>query len=351
VDHSGGDRELGWTAEQTLTISPAEDDSGGFFGVRDVEVMPGSRIAVLDGEGKKVVLFDERGDLLKQYGREGSGPGEFQYPLEMAADPGGGLVVFDLMNRRLERFDSTLTPLAPDPFQVPYYGGHMAFVDSFLVIPGGETGPEQEGRPDLLTAMSDADTVEIVRYLRELGGTVQLESCGMGFSGIPPIFAPTTRWASGPGGSVVVAGTARYELDIYQAPDFRLQRRIRRDVRPIEATAAMAKATVGDGMRVMTPAGERVCDADEVVEKRRFAERVPPIARVAVSPGGEILLQRWAPDGEPRSIDVLDADGVYQGTLAPGFPFPDAFLGEDRIVLTEEDDLGLRSVAVYRILR
>jgi hypothetical protein len=150
---------------------------------------------------------------------------------------------------------------------------------------------------------------------------------------------------------VVVAGTARYELDIYLAPDFRLQRRIRRDVPPINATAAMAKATVGDGMRVMTPAGERVCDADEVVEKRRFEERVPPIARVAVSPAGEIFLQRWAPDGEPRSIDVFDADGVYQGTLAPGFPFPDAFLGEDRIVLTEEDDLGLRSVAVYRILR
>lgn len=351
VDHPGGDRELGWTAERILTIPPAEDDSQGFFGVRDVEVMPGGRIAVLDGEGKKVVLYDELGNLLKQYGREGSGPGEFQYPLEMAAGGDGGLVVFDLMNRRLERFDSTLAPLAPDPFQVPYYGGHMAFVDSFLVIPGGETRPQQEERPDLLVAMSDTDTVEIVRYLRELGGTVQLESCGMGFSGIPPIFAPTTLWTSGPGGSVVVAGTAGYELDIYQAPDFHLRTRIRRDVPPIDATAAMAKATVGDGMRVMTPAGERVCDADEVVEKRRFAETVPPIAGVAVSTRGEIFLQRWAPEGEPRSIDVLDANGVYQGTLEPGFPFPEAFLGEDRIVRTEEDDLGLRSVVVYRLLR
>ena len=149
----------------------------------------------------------------------------------------------------------------------------------------------------------------------------------------------------------MVVGTDRYEVDIYHPPDFSLERRVRRPVPTIRATEAMARATIGDGMRMMSAAGMRVCDAAEVVEKRGFAPEVPPIAAVAISPAGEIFLQRWAPEGEDRAIDVLTLDGEYLGTLSPGFPFPEAFLGSDRMVVSERDDLDLASVAVYRILR
>jgi hypothetical protein len=333
-----------------LEIPPASEEGGGFFGVRDVDVVSGDRIAVLDGDGKKVVLFDDEGKLLTQYGREGSGPGEFQYPLELTGSPGGGVFVFDVMNRRLERFDSALVPLAPDPLLVHYSGGRMAFAGGFLVLPTGDPDDPRAGT-QILTALSDTDTLEIVRYRRERTGPIQLESCGMRLSGISPIFGATTLWATGPEARVAVLGTGRYEIDVYRGPDFHLERRIRRMVPPIPATKELAEATVGDGMRVMTPAEERVCDASEVVEKRGFAREVPPVAGVAVSPGGEILLQRWAPEGEPRSTDVLSANGDYVGTLPAGFPFPRAFLGNDRIVVTEEDEMELTSVVVYRIQR
>jgi len=150
---------------------------------------------------------------------------------------------------------------------------------------------------------------------------------------------------------VVVVGTDHYEVDLYAPPGFSLVRRIRRQVPAIPATEARARATVGDGMRMMSAAGVRICDATEVVEKRGFAPVVPPISAVAVSPNGEIFLQRWAPEGEDRPIDILTLDGEYQGTLTPGFPFPEAFLGGDRIVVSERDELDLSSVAVYRIGR
>lgn len=104
-------------------------------------------------------------------------------------------------------------------------------------------------------------------------------------------------------------------------------------------------------MQVMTPMGRLTCDPKEVVEKRRFAPTVPPIARLAVSPSGEIFVARWAPPGEEASIDVLSLEGDYRGTLASGFPFPDAFLDDGRMVVIEEDDLGLESVAVYALRR
>ncbi len=346
----GQDSPLAWTPERQLEIRPVEEDTGGFFGVTDVTVVDGSRIAVLDQLGLQVVLFDEGGRFLTQYGREGSGPGEFKLPTTLAATPWGGVLVFDFMNRRLERFDSTLVPMAPVPVQVSFSGGHVGYVDDFLIFPARDI-EVQEASVQFITAMNETDTVEVVRYVREVGGMVTLESCGMMFQGIPPLFSPTTRWAQGVEGEMVVVGTSRYELDIYGAPDFSLRRRIRRQVPPVQSTQEMAEAEVGDGMRVLTPAGERVCDAAEVAEQRGFASQVPPVTRVAVSPSGEIWVRRWAPGDEEGEVDVLGPDGAYLGTLPAGFPFPDAFLGPDRLVVREEDELELTSVVVYRIRR
>lgn len=351
VTNSGEDLPLEWTADPVLEILPLQEEGRGFFGVTDLGVLEGDRIAVLDGDAKRVVVFDENGNFLAQYGREGSGPGEFQYPLDLAPSPDGGVSVFDMMNRRLERFDETLSPLASDPLQgVPYFGGGIAYAGDFMVLPSVDYGLPAP-RPKNLLAVSPADTVEIVRYVREEGGVITLESCGMQLSGIEPIFSPRTLWAPGPGGVVAVVGTDRYEVDLYTPPTFSLDQRVRRQVPMIQATEALARATVGDGMRVVSAGGERVCDAAEVVEKRGFAAEVPPIAAVTISPSGKIFLQRWAPEGEDRPIDVLNLAGEYLGTLAPGFPFPEAFLGDDRILVTERDEMDLTSVAVYRLLR
>jgi len=347
----GEDRALEWSAERVLTIPPLEDEGEGFFGVRDLAVLTRNRIAVLDGEAKRVVLFDEEGHFLAQYGREGSGPGEFQWPLDMAPRPDGGLSVFDMMNRRLERFDENLSPLASDPLQgISYFGGGIAHAGPFMVIPTTDfTDPAV--RPQVLSAVAPGDTVEIVRYVREVGGVITLESCGMRLSGTEPIFGPTTVWTVGQDSILAVVGTGRYEVDLYRRPTFRLERRLRREVPVIQATEAMARATIGDAMRVVGAGGERVCDAQEVVEQRGYAPEVPPIAQVAISPAGELFLQRWAPRGEARAIDVLTLDGHYLGTLAPGFPFPEAFLGDEKMVVQERDELDLASVVVYRIRR
>ncbi len=350
VDLPATDIPLNWAVERVSEIPPVEEEGDGFFEVTDVTVAPGDRIVVLDRPGKRIFHFDETGNLVAMYGREGSGPGEFQYPIELFVTPDGGVGVFDMMNRRVERFDSTLSPMAPDPFQIPYYGGDMAFAGSFLVAPLadlGATGNEVQ----VLTAIRETDTVEVARYVRELSGAIELESCGMRLSAIPPLFRPSTRWAAGPDGTVGVAGTERYEIDLYQPPAFSLKTRVRRQVPVIQATRELALEEIGDGMRMIGAGGERVCDANEVVEKRGFAKEIPPITRVVYSPRGELFLERWAREGEGKAIDVLARDGEYLGTLAPGFPFPDAFLGEDRIVVKEQDDLGLTSVAIYRLIR
>jgi hypothetical protein len=351
VTGPGKERELAWTAEPVLTISPLEEEGNGFFGAQEVAVLEGSRIAVLDGDAKRVVVYDQNGAFQTQYGREGQGPGEFRMPFEMAAAPGGGVVVYDVLNARLEVFDSELEPQAPVRISVAdYFGGHLAYADDFLVVPTRSS--EDPERPvQGLTAANSRDTIPFVAFERAGGRVVTFESCGISLSGMGPIFEPTTLWAAGPGGMVAVAGTSRYEVDVYRAPDFSLERRIRRAVPVIRADADLAEATVGDGMRIMSPAGVLVCDASEVAEQRGFAPEVPPITGITVSPEGQIYLQRWAREEAERAIDVLSSQGEYLGTLPAGFPFPEAFLADGRIVAIKEDQMGLRSVVVYQVLR
>jgi len=354
VSLPGGDGVLPWTFERILEIGPAEEEAQGFLGVADVAAIhsaSGVRIGVLDAEGKQVLLYDVRGDLLARTGREGSGPGEFQYPLTITAEPDGGVGIFDLLKGKLERFGPDLELLPSEPFRFSYTGGPMAFAGPYLLLETGDWTDESEGRLEALTAASGTDTVLVARFDRERGGVVELQSCGMSLSGMPPIFAPGLEWAANRRGMVAVAGTGRYEIDIYRQPSFTLERRIRREVPVMEATEAMARASVGENMKLMTPGGYRVCEAGEVVQERGFAPVVPPIAALALSPEGRIWVQRWAPEGEGRSVDVLAPNGAFLGTLESGSPFPEAFLDEDRIVVREEDELGLPSVVVFQIQR
>lgn len=347
VEASAQQRALPWVAERVFTIPSLEEDGDGFFSVSDLVVTGGDRIAVLDRDGHRVVLFDGEGNHLAQAGEQGGGPGEFQYPFSMFARADGGVSVFDLMNARLETFDASLEYTESEILGgTAFFGGAVADLGTVRVVSGRDPGGSATER---ILAVSAADTVEIVRSVRADGATVTLESCGMQLGSMRPIFSPRTLWAAGPEGEVFVSDTDRFEIDVYRAPDFDLVRRIRRHVPVQAANADLALATVGDGMRMMTSAGTRTCDSQEVVEQQGFAPTIPSIANLIASPTGELFVSRWALPDEAPPIDVFSVEGNYIGTLPAGFPFPDAFLADGRFVVTEEDELGIQSVEVYSI--
>ncbi len=49
--------------------------------------------------------------------------------------------------------------------------------------------------------------------------------------------------------------------------------------------------------------------------------------------------------------DVFDPDGVYQGTLPEGAPWPATFTADGRVVALETDELGIQSFVVYSVGR
>lgn len=83
------------------------DVKGNFFRPTDVAVGPQGNIYVLDGIKSRVCVFDARGKSLTNFGRFGTGIGEFRKPLGIYVCKSNGRVyVADSGNRRVQILDA-----------------------------------------------------------------------------------------------------------------------------------------------------------------------------------------------------------------------------------------------------
>jgi hypothetical protein len=127
VDRSGnvwvtdGDAESG-KGDQVFEFSPegnvlltlgragiAGDGPETFNKPSDVLIAPNGSIFVADGHGPgsnaRIVKFSADGKFIKAWGKEGTGPGEFNNPHSLAMDSKGRLFVADRGNSRIQIFD------------------------------------------------------------------------------------------------------------------------------------------------------------------------------------------------------------------------------------------------------
>ena len=72
----------------SLTGKPQAALSEPFSLVGGVRELPGNKAIVLDSKDDRLVLADFAGGTVKDIGRKGGGPGEFQRPQSLLAAPG-----------------------------------------------------------------------------------------------------------------------------------------------------------------------------------------------------------------------------------------------------------------------
>jgi sugar lactone lactonase YvrE len=91
------------------TPGVAGADEHHFNSPSDVVISPNGDIFVADGHGDKtnarVVKFSKDGTFIKAWGKEGTGPGDFNVPHGLALDSAGRLFVADRANNRIQIFD------------------------------------------------------------------------------------------------------------------------------------------------------------------------------------------------------------------------------------------------------
>lgn len=71
----------------------------------------GGRIFIADAEAHQIVAFTPDGREAGRLGTRGSGPGQFNFPTNLAFDRSGNLFVSDTLNFRIQVFDQRLQPV------------------------------------------------------------------------------------------------------------------------------------------------------------------------------------------------------------------------------------------------
>ncbi len=80
-----------------------------FYQPNDVQTMHNGDIVVSEGHGRgnnRVIVFDKTGKKKMEFGKLGTGPGEFDQPHALAVDSKGRLFIGDRNNNRVQIFDA-----------------------------------------------------------------------------------------------------------------------------------------------------------------------------------------------------------------------------------------------------
>jgi len=98
--------------------------NGDFYGPRDVAVDSHGDIYLTDTGNCLIKKYNQKGELLKQFGSKGSGDGQFQEPVGLVLDSEGNILVADTWNQRVQRFKPDGTFI--DKFDVSgWYGNNI----------------------------------------------------------------------------------------------------------------------------------------------------------------------------------------------------------------------------------
>jgi len=149
----------------------SEDENVLFYMPSDIAVDKEGNVYVLDSGNHRIQKFDPDGDFLASFGRQGQGPGEFQYPQSIDLDPEGNLYVSDSGNQKIQiiKPDGSLaeelkiTEEAPGILRVR--SGQMIMGEGASIFSFGMGRMDQEqGLPKLIKVLNKAAEIQ-----KELG--------------------------------------------------------------------------------------------------------------------------------------------------------------------------------------
>ena len=318
---------------------------------------------VMDDQGGRVVIVSEEGELVREFGRIGDGPGEFAGNTNTAVGftvlRDGRTVVFDPGHGAFDVFG----PDGEFERSVRMPGNSMYLMRTLLPARDGENvittsveafgmggragGPEPSFRPIYRLVLTGDEAVQdtVIRAWRP--------------SGDPDGFEPELVAGALPGGGLVYTDSSAYAIKV-AAGNGALTRVLSRPFRPEPVTDRIRDREIE---RQLEENEERVAQSDPRLAAARaelgrrrissmeFYHEVPVIRDLQTSWEGTIwVLRRGEEPASDGPIDVLAPDGRYIGTFAAGTTaMPDAFGPDGLAAFIERDEFDVASVAVRRL--
>ena len=391
IELPGEDRRLEADFEEVFRVGSALGEGWEEFGtVGRVGFDDAGNLHVFDRLAARVVVVNPDGDFVREFGRRGEGPGEFQSAMDMVVMHDGRVVVADMGHRAYHLFDS-----GGSLERMVRIGGGLAMVREMYPEAGGESvirGAKMLGvvyhsvLRDSIVVFPDPRTIErifltgdeaTVETAAEVWGPAWTKPATRPFGGGPQQvivrgdrrgFEPELYAGVLPGGRIAFSDSSAYAIKIAErdgrissiltrpfAPEPVTERVMQaekdRRLRDLEGRSEGSVSRSGDGMVVSGSGGG--ARARQQIEALEFAEEVPVVRDLRTSWGGRIwVLRRGDEPVRDGPIDILAADGRYLGSYRTGATqLPDAFGPGGLAAFIERDELDVQTVIVKRLPR
>ena len=358
----GGDA---WRVEPFLEIAPDEARPETEFGfVADVATV-GDTLYVLDQMARQVRVFGPDRSLARIIGGAGEGPGEFSAFASSLLIVRDTLMVADWGRGRIHRFATAGSFI--DDRTLPGEGARTWWRmagDGEIYYRSLARFTDEQGRwrggDYLLRASGNLQRPDTVLHF-------QYDETDLGAREAPrvPLVVNAPTWDVMPDGRIVWAALNDARLRIH-GPDGELRRLVTSDTWTPVGIGNAGRQVLLDLLRERLVMLGGDADAAEQMQVD-YPEALPVLTTVRAGPENTIWVQREGglTNVHPMAIntpdppvawggeawDVLDADGVFQGTvaLAPGTRITRIL--PDRIVGVRRDAVGQDVVVVWRLLR
>lgn len=356
-------------AIRTALIGSVDGAAEYLFGdITSVAVGPAGHVYIADRQGSTVRAYSPEGLFVALIGGEGDGPGEFQWPNDLAFDPEGRLWVQD--GQRITVFAARAPDAVTDSvvytIRLPGYGNtgsRRSWTDGTrYYYPGGRSrDPVSWYYVVFDTLGPTGDTVRVPPGANlEWLGTAFFRvsrSDGMMLPGVNRApFEPVGTWAVTPRGTIIASPGDRSEV-VEVTPDGDTVRTIRLPSEPISVPPAEREESLRVFSRrldsIPVPL-DRVIGMSDAARARALPATLPAVLQVHAA-GDEIWLQRWprADRSGETVYDVVGAEGKVARTVIvpmtllrdpPPFILPTLVAGVVRDSATD-----VEMVAVFRI--
>lgn len=379
VDLPGVDLPLSADFEPVYRIGSAQAAAEWeeFVAVRSIGFDGAGNLYLLDGAdsdgGRRVVVVDASGRQIRDFGRVGDGPGEFQMATHLMVWADGRSLVSD----RLRGYH-VFSPDGQFEHTAQESGGFMVMTRTGL-------RPERTGSRTALVR-DERSILRVDLSSAEVGGGVLVAGWEpRERTELPPVFdfeqaletvgeewgfEPEVLFDAIPEGGVAFSDSSAYAVKLTDASGA-ISRILRRPIRPLPVTERMQRAErerrlEQESGRQFTQRGgdpppevqamiDRYLEAQRAgVENMQFHAEVPVIGAVRVTWDGSLWVERSTEPGTdgPGAIDVLAPDGRYVGTFPEGrLEMPGAFGPDGLVAFVETDEFDVPVITVRRLPR
>jgi hypothetical protein len=355
-----------WQIVHERDVQPAEGEPGELLNPQDIALADDGTLYVVESEPAVIAVYGPDGQLLRNIGGAGAGPGEFT--VGFIALRGDTLVLQDPGQARATVYQaSTGEVLSIRPSPCCYWssigidGSGRAYL-RMMSPPDSTLGPTQSFLRFPIGA-SGGDTV-LVPQASAAGDlprwTVTSAGGARMFSTTVP-FAPRAHEETDPTGGLIVAFGAEYQLR-RTSNGLDTLALFGRTHPPAQVTDAMRNEAVEERVKAMQTPNALEGGMDEATLRRAFDPSLipntyPAFERIHLDRAGRVFVRHPGPDTLHVRFDLFSADNLWLDSLTvpdAGWaksPYQAVAFSRTHIAVVGEDADGLPIVRIYRVNR